>query len=551
MALIAGDMGWTPGNTSAAANVAKTMGIAPDADMNLSDPKQMSAFLRALTQQEHGSAAKLYGDDVYATAAGAVSTGANSDMTPAQSMANSLRQRYGRAPIGTPKSTTGAVPISPAPIPGELDKLKAALGGKKYDADWLATSEAMTKQGQDIAASAKNPLGAIGGTLIAGIGGYNTGTETANKKADEAALVASLGGGSAPPAVKALLESSNPDHRAAGIDAMLKLATAKPTNKWQPAADGTYIVNEPTGEVRKTGAERRDQNAPGEVKMYEFDMAQRAEQGQPQVPFAEWIKTKKLSEESFGKTPVWGVDAEGNPALVQVSDRGRGTQTTLPEGVKVGKDPIKMDAGTEWILLDPVTRQPVGRIPKDVAGEARQKQIGEGEGKRLIAQPETKASVRSSLSGLDRLVSAADKLKGMPGLPSATGNLQGRSFVPTISQDTKDAETELETLKSQVAFTVLQAMRDASKSGGALGSIAVEELKMLQNNLASLDTLQGDDKFKQSLDAIREYAEGAKARLQRGYKDTYGEDFDVTEPPPDAANQPAAGGGSYKVLKVH
>src|SRR4030095_4174171 len=66
MDLIAGDMGWTPGNRQAAANIASTMGIDPNEDLRLNDPQRMQSFLRALTLQEHGNASKLYGDDVYA-----------------------------------------------------------------------------------------------------------------------------------------------------------------------------------------------------------------------------------------------------------------------------------------------------------------------------------------------------------------------------------------------------------------------------------------------------------------------------------------------------
>jgi hypothetical protein len=60
--LIAGEKGWTPGNTAAAANIAKTMGIKPDEDLNLSDPAQMTRFVRALATQEHGPDSKKYTD---------------------------------------------------------------------------------------------------------------------------------------------------------------------------------------------------------------------------------------------------------------------------------------------------------------------------------------------------------------------------------------------------------------------------------------------------------------------------------------------------------
>jgi hypothetical protein len=63
--IIAGENGWTGGNFEAAANVARTMGVSPDADLNLSDPATKIRFMKALALQEHGAASALYTDEVY------------------------------------------------------------------------------------------------------------------------------------------------------------------------------------------------------------------------------------------------------------------------------------------------------------------------------------------------------------------------------------------------------------------------------------------------------------------------------------------------------
>ena len=81
MALIAGRNGWTPGNQSAAANVARTLGRGPNDDLGLDDPDQLSAFLKALALQEHGPASKLYPDELYDAAAHA-GGGARRDQLP-------------------------------------------------------------------------------------------------------------------------------------------------------------------------------------------------------------------------------------------------------------------------------------------------------------------------------------------------------------------------------------------------------------------------------------------------------------------------------------
>lgn len=63
--IIAAENGWTGGNFEAAANIARTMGVSPDADLNLGDPATKIKFMRALARQEHGEASNLYTDEVY------------------------------------------------------------------------------------------------------------------------------------------------------------------------------------------------------------------------------------------------------------------------------------------------------------------------------------------------------------------------------------------------------------------------------------------------------------------------------------------------------
>ena len=68
--IIAGKGGWTPGNTQAAANVAKSAGIGPDDDIGFSDPAKAQKFMRALVTQEQGGAGSAYPDEMIAAAVG-------------------------------------------------------------------------------------------------------------------------------------------------------------------------------------------------------------------------------------------------------------------------------------------------------------------------------------------------------------------------------------------------------------------------------------------------------------------------------------------------
>ena len=62
----------------------------------------------------------------------------------------------------------------------------------------------------------------------------------------------------------------------------------------------------------------------------------------------------------------------------------------------------------------------------------------------------------------------------------------------------------METIKANIGFNELQEMRNASKTGGALGSVAVQELTALQSVLGSLDVGQSNEQLKANLQKIKD-----------------------------------------------
>src|SRR5690606_28136982 len=116
--------------------------------------------------------------------------------------------------------------------------------------------------------------------------------------------------------------------------------------------------------------------------------------------------------------PQYGVDKDGNPVLIQIGKDGKAVQTAMPEGVQLSKEPIKMDAGTHFVLLDPITRQPVGQIPKENYQEAFEKGAGSAAGK---AQGEAQVNLGTALQTADQGISLIDKMLTHPGLDTAVG----------------------------------------------------------------------------------------------------------------------------------
>jgi hypothetical protein len=141
--------------------------------------------------------------------------------------------------------------------------------------------------------------------------------------------------------------------------------------------------------------------------------------------------------------------------------------------------------------------------------------------------------LQGAKSGLDRLAQAATEALNAPGLKGVTGM---RGMLPDVpGSDAANARAKLETLKSQVAFGVLQDMRNASKTGGALGSVSDAEGRRLESNLAALANSQSEEQMRQSLQKIVEYANSAKGRMEGAFSLKYGNG--PTSVPTGAASQ--------------
>lgn len=70
--------------------------------------------------------------------------------------------------------------------------------------------------------------------------------------------------------------------------------------------------------------------------------------------------------------------------------------------------------------------------------------------------------------------------------------------------DARNFDAELNTLKANIAFGELAAMRASSKTGGALGAVSERELKLLESSLGALDTGQSPQNVKTQLQKIKD-----------------------------------------------
>jgi hypothetical protein len=115
--MIAGNMGWTPGNYDAAKNVARTMGIGPDDDIGFSDPQRAAKFMQALILQEHGQKGRLYPESLISSAIGGRPAAPTqvASLDPAAGMPATPAAPQQQAAL-PPEQPADARPALPAPV---------------------------------------------------------------------------------------------------------------------------------------------------------------------------------------------------------------------------------------------------------------------------------------------------------------------------------------------------------------------------------------------------------------------------------------------------
>ena len=162
-----------------------------------------------------------------------------------------------------------------------------------------------------------------------------------------------------------------------------------------------------------------------------------------------------------------------------------------------------------------------GRVYKVDARTGQRYGISPADNKMQGVLNQDTASLNGGLASFDRLAAAANDALSAPGLPGTAGL---RGAIPNIpGSDAADAAAKLNTLKSQIAFGVLQEMRNNSKTGGALGSVSDKEQEMLKSALAPIEKSQSIEELRKSLKGVIDYANGAKDRMRAAYNMKHGE----------------------------
>lgn len=198
-----------------------------------------------------------------------------------------------------------------------------------------------------------------------------------------------------------------------------------------------------------------------------------------------------------GLNPIYGVDKDGNPAVIQLGKDGTASQTVLPNGITLSKDPIKIDAGTNFVLIDPITRQPIATIPKDIAGAAAQEVIGKAKG-------EASAGLPDALAKAQNLLATIKSVEDDPGRERGTGLSSIFNAIPATQG--YDFARKVDQLKGQAFLEAFNQLR-----GG--GQITEIEGAKATDAIARLNTGQSEAAFAAALKDLRDVVEAGIGRL--------------------------------------
>lgn len=118
--------------------------------------------------------------------------------------------------------------------------------------------------------------------------------------------------------------------------------------------------------------------------------------------------------------------------------------------------------------------------------------------------------------GLIATIREAEGLIGRGVFPgSGEAGFRGAVAAQVPGTQAYNLARQLETIKANLGFAELQAMREASPTGGALGQVAVQELVALQATVANLDIGQSEQQLRANLAKVRQHYQAWLNAVQR------------------------------------
>jgi len=134
-----------------------------------------------------------------------------------------------------------------------------------------------------------------------------------------------------------------------------------------------------------------------------------------------------------------------------------------------------------------------------------------------------------TLGGVEETIDSLLEKNAESGLPTLTsgaasnvGGLYDSYFPNRPGSDASNAWAQMQKLKNNIGVMVLTAMREASKTGGAVGNVTEKEWPILQSQIAALDHTMSDEQFADSLQKIKDRIASMRLSAAQAFDRTYG-----------------------------
>jgi len=191
---------------------------------------------------------------------------------------------------------------------------------------------------------------------------------------------------------------------------------------------------------------------------------------------------------SLSETSMWKIKNNGD--LVQIDKPTDGAKQTIPEGYNAHYD----DKGN-ISKLEPIMGSIQYEEAQDRAAQKQADMFSEWSNESLKETTE------------DLINTSIDKALDIARSDSSSTfifNTTGAVMQYVSGSERANLEAIMKPVEAEAAFSTLQAMRDASKTGGALGAINTQELEMLKNAKGALARSQSKEEFIENLTAYKE-----------------------------------------------
>ena len=259
---------------------------------------------------------------------------------------------------------------------------------------------------------------------------------------------------------------------------------------------------------------------PKEAQMvYEAAQAGRASQEQDRATAAAEAEQKRIAnlraeavaKASQGKDPNFTRAIANAPEEVLQEYLFSGASVDPKTGYLVVGNNLFDASKKEWVTVPESAREQEKdewvfnkdgtRILNKRTGESRPVEGGEG----------TSANVLGDVMAINNVIDVVDQTLSLVEGDDVNPYLfEALKYIPMTGE--KSVANLVQTIQANLAFDRLDQMRKESKTGGALGSIAVRELELLKDSVRALDPT--DKNFKENLrEVIRQYKDFRNALL--------------------------------------